>query len=570
MRSPAKPMLLPILLLGLGLLLGSPAGAQNTPPFSERVDVDIINVDAFVQDASGHAVEDLEAEDFEIFEDGKQVEISNFFQNPKTAAPGSPAEDPQASLAASSTPPSPTATPVPAEEGQRLNLVVYIDLYNLRPAHRTQVVKALGLFLEDRIHQGDRILMMTHQRNLQLIHPFTQDLKQVSEGLAKVAKMTTNGQVQDAERLRARKSLLETDYDPIEAIRLFAQQQRLETEVSMQALEATLRSLGGLPGRKALLYVSDGLEKQPGIDLYRLYQDLYSPRERPGLEALRNDLSEVFSRVATAANARQITLYTLQARGAGSLGSTSAERGGDLPIVAGESVANAERAASEQEPLIALAAETGGSAILNTANFAGALARLSNDWSSAYSLGFRASSKGDGRYHKIEVKLKRPGLKVRHRSGYVDNPVEQRVADRALSSLLLDVESNPLGVQVEFATEQDAGAKKFLVPLLVRIPLRELTLLPEGDQQKGKLRLYFAVQDPDGAISQVQEIPYPIEIPAAEMENVKDKEIGYAIKLALREGKPKISIGVWDEISGTESYLLRTLQVGKTGKKAAP
>jgi hypothetical protein len=165
--------------------------------------------------------------------------------------------------------------------------------------------------------------------------------------------------------------------------------------------------------------------------------------------------------------------------------------------------------------------------------------------------------------------VKRPGLKVRHRAGYVDNSLEKRVADRAFSSLILDLESNPLGVSVDFATPQDQGSSKFHLPLLIRVPLGQLALLPEGDKYKGRLRIFFAVQDPDGAISQVQEIPYPVEVPAADLEQMREKEIGYALKLAVREGTPKIAVSVWDEISGTEAYLQRSVKVGSGAKKAA-
>ena len=596
-------LLLPI--LSFALLLGPPAasgqgakqGQNSAPLFIERVDINIINVEAFVTDQKGNSVNDLKAEDFEIFEDGKPVEISNFFQNDRVEKIEDQFERDRQLVESGrkGRSSSPVAVPAPREvpEDQRLNLVVYVDLYNLRPASRTQVLKKLGGFLEDRIYQGDRIMLVAHQRNLQMIHPFTQDVGKVIKGIEKVAGMSTNGQMMDAERKRTRNAIFQqtsqtagltdssgpTSADQInamESIRLFVQQQRLETENSMRALEIVLRSLGGLPGRRALLYISDGLEKQPGADLFQLYLDKFGTNNRdagslappkPGLEITRNDLTELFDKVAAVANTHQVTLYTMQARGARGPSSLSATEGDNSAGIGGELTANNERGMSEVEPLIDLAKETGGTAIINTANFAGALDNLSKDFSSLYSLGYRSRTGGDGKYHKIEVKVKRPGLKVRHRAGYVDSPQDQRVADRAFSSLILDLEANPLGISVDFATPQQESMNKYHLPLLVKIPLNQITLLPDGDKQKGKLRLFFAVQDPDGAISQVQEVPYPVEIPAADFEQVRDKEIGYALKLAVREGTPKIAVSVWDEVSGSESYLLRNVPVGKAAKK---
>ena len=600
--------LLPIFALALLLALAAPARGQDQAEaasgdlFIERVDINVINVEAFVTDKSGNSVDDLTVDDFEVYEDGKLVELTNFFQNDRVA-PVNEQFDRDRQMVSEGRrggQSTPAVTPREVPEDQRLNLVVYVDLYHLRPANRTKVMKQLGGFLEDRIHQGDRVMMIAHQRTLQLIHPFTQDIGQVVQGIERVAKMATNGQMADAERRRVRNSLFEgrgaeptpgqllppggSAVDPgviqtnvIENIRLFVQQQRLETENSMKALETVLRSLGGLPGRRALLYVSDGLEKQPGSDLYQMYTERYSaaPRvtasspSRTGIELTRNDLTDVYHKVTSVANTHQVTLYTLQARGAMGLGTVSAEEGDNSMGLGGSLTSSNERQSSEQEPLIDLAEETGGSAIINSSNFAGALESLSKDFNSLYSLGYRSRTGGDGRYHKIEVKVKRPDLRVRHRSGYVDSTQEQRVADRAFSSLILDLESNALGVTVDFATPQLEGLNKYHLPLLVRIPLRELTLLPDGDKHKGKLRLFFAVQDPDGAISQVQEVPYPVEIPAAEANQLQDKEIGYALKLAVREGTPKVAVSVWDEISGIESYLLRSVPVGKKATKKA-
>lgn len=588
-----RPKSLKALLVALAL--APIASAQDTPDtqslFIERVDINVINVEAFVTDKNGKAVNDLTADDFEVFEDGQPVEITNFYKSEslqpieqQLAADRQMIEEGRRRGSAA-TPPAITPREVP--EDQRIHLVAYVDLYNLRPASRTQVLKQLGGFLEDRIYQGDRVMLIAHQRNLQMIHPFTQDVRTVIEGIEKVAKMNTNGQLMDAERRRVRNTLFEsTEDDPsrglinsLESIRLFIQQQRLETENSMRALETVLRSLGGLPGRRALLYISDGLEKQPGADLLQLYLDRFgvgfgrgadaNTPSRPGLEAMRNDLTELFDRVAAAANTYQVTLHTLQARGVAGLKAGSAEEGDNSPGIGGLTTSNADRAATEQEPLIDLAKETGGSSIINSSNFGSVFASLSQDFNSLYSLGYRSRTGGDGKYHRIEVKVKRPELKVRHRSGYVDKPQDERVADRAFSSLILDLESNPLGVTVDFATPQQEGGNKYHLPLLLRIPLREITLLPAGDKHQGKLRIFFAVQDPDGAISQVQEFPYPIEVPANDIEMVKDKEIGYAIKLLVREGQPKVAISVWDEISGSESYLLRTVPVGKAAAKAA-
>lgn len=55
--------------------------AQNPPPgaFFESIDVNVVNVDVFVTDKKGNLVSGLKREDFEILEDKKPVQITNFY-----------------------------------------------------------------------------------------------------------------------------------------------------------------------------------------------------------------------------------------------------------------------------------------------------------------------------------------------------------------------------------------------------------------------------------------------------------------------------------------------------------
>lgn len=68
--------------------------------FFEALDVNLVNVEVFVTDRKGVPVTGLTADDFELLEDGRPVEISNFY----AVDGGRPAE---------STPAPPTDEPVP-------------------------------------------------------------------------------------------------------------------------------------------------------------------------------------------------------------------------------------------------------------------------------------------------------------------------------------------------------------------------------------------------------------------------------------------------------------------------
>jgi Ca-activated chloride channel family protein len=64
--------------LGLILILATAGLLAAQEPFTLKVDVPLVSVDAIVQDPSGHAVIDLTQEDFSVFEDGVPQEIRYF------------------------------------------------------------------------------------------------------------------------------------------------------------------------------------------------------------------------------------------------------------------------------------------------------------------------------------------------------------------------------------------------------------------------------------------------------------------------------------------------------------
>src|SRR6185295_13063464 len=108
--------------IGLGLLaaLAVPLLAQEPPPedsFAEAVEVSVVNLDVFVTDKKGQPLNGLKREDFEVYEDGKPVEISNFYAESRTEAP----------VAAEG------KAPADRPQDQRLRLVVFADDVNTEP-----------------------------------------------------------------------------------------------------------------------------------------------------------------------------------------------------------------------------------------------------------------------------------------------------------------------------------------------------------------------------------------------------------------------------------------------------
>jgi VWFA-related protein len=577
-----------IALLLMLLMLGSAAaGAQEpeTPIFVESVDVEVINVEVFVTDGDGHRVVGLAKEDFEIYEDGKPVPITNFFAVAREDPVLAGLDRDRAELLGEPAPRR--ASPLP--EDQRLHLVVYVDHFNLHPQHRARVLDDLGSFLEDRLIQGDRVMLVGFSRRLEVVEPFTQDRRRVFDGLERMRKVAAHRPIQDAERLRimglmARASREESALIDLEVqmrnahqmVRSYVQSTRNDLELSSRALRQTVRSLAGLPGRKALLYVSSGLPQRPGEELYELMTDLFGQEAfqgvgptsdfNPGMEAMLEDESHLFGEIVQEANAHQVTFYTVDARGAGGETASSPAFPNLSASEGGRMVLDQMWTLNLQEPLVRMAETTGGQSILNTFNFSDVLTDMAEDFDTFYSLGYQPPPGREPKYHKIEVKVAHPGFRVRHRAGYESKLEADRVSDRTLSSLLLGLEKNPLGVRVEFGKPEKAGAGKFDLPILVRVPVQEVTLLFQEASAEGRLTFFVVVQDAEG-ISDMHRQPYPVSIPSEQLEAARGREIGWAGKLRIRRGTPTIAVGVWDELSGVESFVQTRVLVEQPGER---
>jgi hypothetical protein len=75
---------------------------------------------------------------------------------------------------------------------------------------------------------------------------------------------------------------------------------------------------------------------------------------------------------------------------------------------------------SRQGGLRELAGNTGGAVVLNTNDVKGGLARITSDLGAYYLMQYYSTNaKLDGKYRRITVKTKRPGIQVRARDGYL-------------------------------------------------------------------------------------------------------------------------------------------------------
>jgi len=532
--------------------------AKDTGAFFENVNVDVVNVDVFVTDKSGNYIPGLTKDDFQLYEDGRQVAITNFYAvDEKTPRPtGLPLPPPKAAPGA---PPMPAIEQVPEE--QRLYLIVYIDNFNIKPFNRNRVFRRLREFLDSHLGADDRVMLVTYNRSFKERVSFTSDPSLVNSTLFDIEKETGYGVHRESDRNDIIKQVedAEKPEEVVGMVRSYAGSLYNDTQVSIDAIKQLVDNLGGLPGRKAILYVSEGLPMVAADDIYQMLNDKFHDTSML-MEARDYDSANRIQELAAQANANRVTFYTIDAAGLRTLSSASAERQtagspGSSAYVDSQNIFNL------QSPLQTLAEDTGGKAIINTNDVGPALENLAHDMRSYYSLGYQPAHSGDGRYHEIEVKVKRKGLQVRHRNGYRDKPIEQRMTDATMASLLFGDLANPLGVTIAFGAPTPKEDGNSLVPVHLRIPLDKVTLIPQAQNEEGHLRAFLAVMDEESRLSPVQAVPIHIQIPVADIEAAKLQGWGYDVTLLMRRGNQRVAVGVRDELGGTSSYVSSGISV---------
>ena len=600
----------------------------DPPSFTEAVEVNVVNVDVRVTDSNGRPITGLRKRDFELFEDGKRVDISNFAAVVGGVSREDRDETPPAGAATSAA----EDTAVAAAPEDAWNLIVYVDNFNLHPGNRARALQQLRDFLGRELRPRDRVMVVSYEQGFTVRLPFSSDPAAVSAALAEVEKLATGGASIDLQRQQAFRQVMSiqeasvADFKdplpcPLEIARPahdFAQVRRDEVMRNLGSLTVLVNSLSGVPGRKAVLYVSDGIPAVPGEEVFQFLAELCGGggssglgRSTPGntyetesnqqedaegkpigkpevrdpsldplavydasalgprsykavsqapLDAQGYSLVKQLGALVAHANSQRVTLYTLQASGAEAPSASNAAAGATDRLFQFASIATAQRA-SLQNSLHAMADGTGGRAMLDVNDFKPELARMREDFESYYSLGFTPNHKAAGAGHRLEVRVKRKGAQLRYRESYRDKTPIERAVDRTLAALLYDIEENPLKIEVELGEQSPGPSGTVAVPVRLRIPLAKVAVLRGDGVYEGNLRVLVATRAADGRGSAVKQVPVPIRIPKDDVLHALGQFYVYTLTLNLVPGDQKIAVGVRDDTSANTSYLSRAVKV---------
>jgi VWFA-related protein len=174
----------------------------------------------------------------------------------------------------------------------------------------------------------------------------------------------------------------------------------------LRTLKSVAETLSGVRGRrKALLFFSEGID-------YPIYDVFGSPSA--------SDVVAATKEAITAAARSNVSFFTIDPRGLVGMSAEEIELNASADPSRGFDAHGllAEMRLS-QDSLVTLAEETGGFAAVNSRNDAPIFERIVRANSSYYVLGYYpVNARRDGAFHKIEVRVKRPDVRVSARKGY--------------------------------------------------------------------------------------------------------------------------------------------------------
>jgi VWFA-related protein len=394
-----------------------PAQAEQTPTF--RADINFVRVDVIVTDRQGNPVHDLRQEDFEVTEDGKPQAIQTFkLVNVREDA------------GVGTDPPREVRNVIEeqteaARDDVRL-FAIFLDDYHVRLGNSMRAREPIARFVESQLNPADMVSIMYPLWSISDVM-LTRNRKSVASAIREF-----QGRKYDY----TPRNIFEERYvhyvSTMEA-------ERIRNQVTLSALKGLITKLGGLrEGRKAIVLISEGFTNS----LPPQVQDQIAtcnggpcgnqPRSRPdpiggqgGPLQARQDAQDFFLQTEIWSDLRSVTelanryntaIYAVDPRGL-------APFEFDLSTQGQANVSlTKDRAMLENtlDTLRVLADETDGRAIVNSNDLDRGLRQIVRDTSAYYLLGYTSTlSQPDGKFHKINVRLKRPGLQWRARPGYL-------------------------------------------------------------------------------------------------------------------------------------------------------
>jgi len=499
-----------------------------------------------VTDSHGKHVSSLTKDDFQLSVGGKPMAVARFSER---GAAGQYA-------------------------GEMRRIVVLFDATTISAGARRQLVESLHAFLARTLRPGDMVAILAGGPSLRPVTGWTSDLNEVDNALRLVAAESAppplaDGQAAAEKRIREiandikqaglSNHTLYTFEALMDAARAYAAAGYRDAEQTLSVISSAV-SLFTPRTRNVLIVAGGGLPRTPGAAVFQYLETLRSSAQNGGMgaflqkgaqasspmgESSTYDLTPVFNTFGMRAWRRGVVFYAIAP-------DIAADGGSEIDMQqSSDRLAAFTDAAGRYAGYHLLADETGGVAFVGR-SAADALNRIASDLESFYTVGVHPLAPIGGK-RDVSVKVKNGyAVRVTRGSAGAGTPADE-MESRVIANHLMKPTGNNLGISIAAIPGEMEGERR-LVTVDVRIPIRNLKLVPDSAGLAGSFTVFIATGDSFGHSSNVTRQTKEIHWPADAIMRAGDKELTFRVNVVLQPGRSQISVGVIDEQSHEKGF----------------
>ncbi len=551
--------------------------AQNPPTI--RTSSSLVLVPASPLDKSGHFISDLGARDFQILVDGKPVEISHFDVVTETSPqspPGSPVEP--------SLPPDTFRNISIASSSQSNLVILLVDYLNTRMVDRMGLRDALLKYFSTKLRPDQEIAVYGLTYSLVLLQSFTRD----SAPLAAVAKnlLHQKGQPPDPKISRplyrpGGNGLPRGDPDAaneyftlLNARREYNMDQAQRAARTLASFRELAESFGGIPGKKTVIWLTGDASPLNPTMLYRILLSDKSV-ETHGTSWWQT------AKTYEALNAAGVSVFPVDVRGIVGNGLLNAGetqtheefqqsvRGSQPVDMSPYSQMTDFRQGEAANAVLAMgsvAEETGATVLAGNNDIGKLLDRAHKIWANYYVLAFvpeRPANENVASYHKIQVKVDRPGAHVLARRGFFTRPEGMLSSESEIQRDLAEAAASPidltsLSLQLSLGEPREGGRTRHF-PLVLNVSSAALgTASDKGTPYD--LSVAVLVREQDGKIVSSTSNRVRAVVSPGQVQHAAEKGLRYDSEFEAPVGNPCFGrVIVRDNLTGRTGTISLTL-----------